>query len=393
MAEPFDSLGQFHKRSEIRRARDLSFRHFTDLVFREPVRPDIFYLLDAERKPAILRVYLQNLGLDGIALLEFFAGMLEAFRPANIANVNQTFHALFYFDKSAEIGKISDAAVDDCAYRIFFRSGVPGVRHGLLQAKGDAALVSFHFENGYFHVVAGFHHLRRVLGALLPAHLANVYQSFDTGFDLHERAIIGDADDFPLHSRAHGESFRDRGPRVGQQLLASQRDALFVFVKLQNLYFDFIARLDDGRRMRHASPNKIADVEQPVHPAEIHEHAVVSYVFHAPGDGRTFRQRGHQLIALGFLFFFKNRAAADDHIAALAIQFQDADVDIAILPGIQIVHRAQFDLRSRQESANTNINYQAALNALGDFARNRGMLAIGFLGALPDTPSVRAHMR
>src|ERR1700685_3430572 len=119
MAEPFDPLGQFHKRSEIRCARDLSFRYFTDLVFREPVRPDISYLLDAERKPAILRVYLQNLGLDGIALFEFFAGMLEALRPANVADVYQTFHALFYFEKSAKISKIENTAVYAYAYQIF----------------------------------------------------------------------------------------------------------------------------------------------------------------------------------------------------------------------------------------------------------------------------------
>src|ERR1700735_531428 len=232
-----------------------------------------------------------------------------------------------------------------------------------------------------------------MLAALRPTHLADVHESFNARFDLHEGAIIGDAYDFPLHSCAYRESFGDSCPRIGQQLLASQRNALFVFIKIQNCHFDFIARLDDGGGMRHASPNEIADVKKTVHPAEIDEHTIISYIFYPAGDHRAFRQGRHQFIALGLLLFFENRAAAHDYVASLTIQFQHADLDIAGLPSIQIVHRPQLDLRSRQERTNADINYQTALNALGDLAGDRRMLAIRFLDTLPNAPAVRTYVR
>src|ERR1700735_1235485 len=118
--------------------------------------------------------------------------------------------------------------------------------------------------------------------------------------------------------------------------------------------------------MRHASPNEIADVEKPVHTAEINEHAIVGYVFYSAGNYRAFRQGRHQFIALGFLLFFQNRSAAYDHVAALAIQLQNANADF---------------------------NDQATFDAFSNFARNRGMVAIRFLNTLPDAPPVRTHMR
>src|SRR5271156_2924718 len=318
--------------------------------------------------------------------------MLQALGPANVADVYQAFHAVFYFHECAEIRKVANAAIDDRADRIFFRGGIPRIGHRLFQAEGDAALVGPHFQHGYFHFVTVLHHLRGMFGALRPAHLADVHEPFHAGFDLHERAVIRDAYDFSLYSRAHRETFGYGCPRIRQKLLASQGDALFFFIKLQDLYFDFIARFDDGRGVRHASPNEVAHVEQPVHSAEIHEHAVVGYVFYTAGNNRTFRQGRHQFIALGFLLFFENRAPAYDHVAAFTIQLEDADVDITILPSIQVVYRPQFDLRSRQEGADADVNYQASLNALGNFARNRGMVTVRFLDLLPDAPPVRTHV-
>src|SRR6202043_1927484 len=127
--------------------------------------------------------------------------------------------------------------------------------------------------------------------------------------------------------------------------------------------------------------------------AEIYEYAVVRDVFHAATHNRIFRQRRHQRVAFGFLLLLKNRAAADNYIAALAIQFQNANFDVSILPSFQIVHRPQFDLRSWQEGANTDIDHQAALDALSYLAGDGRLLAIGFLDALPNAAPVSAHMR
>ena len=145
--------------------------------------------------------------------------------------------------------------------------------------------------------------------------------------------------------------------------------------------------------MRHASPDQVAHVQQAVHPAEVDEDAVVGHVLHAPGHDRAFGKRRRQRLALRFLLFFQNRAAAHHHVAALAIQLQDADLDFAVLPRFQIVHRPQLDLRGRQKRAHADIHHQPALDPLGDLAGHVGVLAIRFLDALPDAAPVRAHVR
>ena len=145
--------------------------------------------------------------------------------------------------------------------------------------------------------------------------------------------------------------------------------------------------------MRHASPHQVADVQQPVHPAQVHKYAVVRDVFHFAGNDSAFGQRAHQRVALGFLVFFQDRATAHHHVAALAIQFQHADFDFFFFPRIQIVHRTQFDLRSRQERAHADIHHQAALDPLGNLSLDSGVLAIGFLDAFPHAAAMCAHVR
>src|SRR5260370_339618 len=271
--------------------------------------------------------------------------MLDALGPAHVADVDQAFHALFDFDERAEIGEVADAAIDDGAHWIFFRGGIPGVGKRLLQSQGNAALIGLYFQDHHVYFVAFLHDLRRMFGALLPPHFPTGHQALDSRPHLHERAIIRDADDLALHARSHRETLRDRSPRIGQQLFAAERNALLVLIEFQDLNLQFVAGFDDRGRMRDASPDQIADVKQAVHSAEIDEDAVIGDVLHFAGDDGAFGERGHQRVALRFLVLFENGAAADDYVAAFAIQLQNANFDVFVFPAVQIVHRAQFDLR------------------------------------------------
>src|ERR1700722_15669124 len=215
--------------------------------------------------------------------------MLDALGPTDIADVDQTFHALFDFHKRAKIGKIANAAINDGADRIFLRGSVPGVGHGLLQPEGNSTLIGLYFEHGHVDFIPNLYHLRGVLGAFRPAHLADVHEPFDPGFDLNKSSVVRHANEFAFCARSHSEALGNGSPGIRQKLLAAQRDALLVFVKFQDLDFDFITRLNDGGRMRHASPNQIADVKQSVYAAEIYENAVVRYVFNAAGHDRILR--------------------------------------------------------------------------------------------------------
>jgi hypothetical protein len=53
-------------------------------------------------------------------------------------------------------------------------------------------------------VVTDVEHLGRVVDAAGPAHLADVDQAFDAGFELHEGAVVHDVDDFALDAQPTG---------------------------------------------------------------------------------------------------------------------------------------------------------------------------------------------
>src|SRR4029077_20981586 len=215
----------------------------------------------------------------------------------------------------------------------------------LLQAERNPALVRFDVEDYHFHFFAHLHNFRRMLGPLRPAHFADVDEAFDARLDLNEGAVIGDADNFSLHTRSGREAFRHGGPRVGQKLLAPEGNALLVFVEFQYLNLNFFAGLNHGRRVRNAAPDQVADVKQAVKSAQVNEDAIVGDIFHFSGDDRAFGESGDQRIAFRFLIILENHAAAEQHFAALAIQLENAELDFAVLTSVEIMNGAKLHLR------------------------------------------------
>ena len=134
-------------------------------------------------------------------------------------------------------------------------------------------------------------------------------------------------------------------------------------------------------------------MEQTIYSAQINKYTVIRHVLYTPRNHRAIRHGCQQSFALRFLLLFEDRAPAHHHISALAVQLEDANVDLAIFPPFQVVHRPQFDLRSRQESAHADVNYQAALDPLGYLALDVRMLTVGFLDSFPHAPPVRSYVR
>src|SRR5258707_15515055 len=78
VAKRFDILAEFHKGAEGGDARNFAFNELSDFVSLEPIAPDVVDLLDTEGDAAILRVDLQYLGGDRLALAEDFVRILHA---------------------------------------------------------------------------------------------------------------------------------------------------------------------------------------------------------------------------------------------------------------------------------------------------------------------------
>ena len=140
----------------------------------------------------------------------------------------------------------------------------------------------------------------------------------------------------------------------------------------------------------HAAPGKIGDVQQAVDPADIHEYAIAGNALDRSVEDLALGNRIQQFLPLRFLLFLENRAPADHHVSALAVQLENSDLDIAILPFLQFMHWPKISLRSRQERAHTHVNDQAALHAIDDPACQCGLVVVRLIEIGPNAASTRA---
>src|SRR3989449_6544405 len=162
-----------------------------------------------------------------------------------------------------------------------------GVRQ-LLQGEADAPLVRVHPDDQQGQLVADADQLvgpaDRAAG-----HLRDVEQPVHAGLQLHERAEVGEADDLPGDPRAHGVALRDRGPRIGLDLLEPERDALVLTVEVQDLSLELLPLVEDLRGVTHVpGPGHVRDVQESIDPRlELDERAEIGEVPYAPDRSRA----------------------------------------------------------------------------------------------------------
>src|SRR5262245_52726376 len=104
-----------------------------------------------------------------------------------------------------------------------------------------------------------------------PAHLADVYQALDAGFELDEGAIVHDVDDFALLPRAHRIPGFDLVPWIDAKLLETQGDFFLVTVDAEHLDFDFVVDLEHFGRMSHPVPAHVGNVQESINPTQVHK--------------------------------------------------------------------------------------------------------------------------
>ena len=155
---------------------------------------------------------------------------------------------------------------------------VPRVGLDLLEAERDAPRRRIDAEHHRVDRVADVEDLRRVLDALAPRHLGDVDQPFDARLELDEGAVVGQADDLAAHARADRVAVHHVRPRIGDELLVAERDALGRRVVLEHDHVDLVVDLEQLGRMADAAPRHVGDVQQAVDAAEVDERAVVGDV-------------------------------------------------------------------------------------------------------------------
>ena len=160
---------------------------------------------------------------------------------------------------------------------------------------------------------------------LRPGHLGDVDQAFDARLQLHERAVIGDVGDAALELGVDRVAGGDALPRIGEQLLDAERDAVRLVVDLDDLDLDRLADVHDLGRMVDAAPCHVGDVQQAVDAAEINERTVFGDVLDHAVDDLTLFEVGHELGALLGAALLEHRAARHDDVAAAAVHLEDLE--------------------------------------------------------------------
>ena len=189
------------------------------------------------------------------------------------------------------------------------------------------------------------------------------------GFQLDERAVIGDVRDRALELAANRVLGLDAAPRIGAELLHAEADALRLRIDADDLHLHGVADVQNLGRMVDALPCHVGDVEQAVDAAQVDERAVIGDVLDDAVDNLALFELGHDLGALLGAGFLKHGAARDDDIAAPAIHFQDLEGLRHVHQGRYVLDRADIDLAAGKEgNGAVEIDGEAALDAIEDDA-------------------------
>ena len=162
----------------------------------------------------------------------------------------------------------------------------------------------------------------------------------------------------------------DALPRIVEQLLHAERDAVGLVVDLDDLDLHLLADVEHLGRVIDAPPGDVGDMQQAVDAAEIHERAVVGDVLDHAVDDLTLFEVLHQLLALLGAGLFQHGAAGDDDVAAAAVHLQDLErLRLTFISGpTSRIGRMSTCERGRNATAPSRSTVKPPLTWLGDDA-------------------------
>ncbi len=263
----------------------------------------------------------------------------------------------------------SPSTVEPTGY--FSTNASHGLRRVCLRPSEMRRLTRIDLEHLHFDFLRGRDDLAGMHVLLGPRHFRDVDQAFDARLQFDERAVVGDVGDAAGEARIERVLRLDALPRIVQQLLHAERDAVGFVVDLDDLHLDRLADVEHFGRMVDAAPRDVGDVQQAVDAAEIDERTVIGDVLDHAVDHLTLFEVLHQLLALFGAGLFEHRAARDDDVAAAAIHLEDLERLRIVHQRADVADRTDIDLRARQEGHGAvEIDGEAALDLIEDDAVN-----------------------
>ena len=209
-------------------------------------------------------------------------------------------------------------------------------------------------------------------------------QALDTGFQLHEGAVIGDVGDATLVDGAQRVLHADQIPRIFLQLLHAEGDTMGFLVDLDDLHFDSLTDRQDLGRVVHAAPCHVGHVQQAVNAAEVDECAVLGDVLDHAVNRIAFLQLADDFGALFGAGLFEDRTARHHDVAAATVHLEDLERLLETHERACVAHGAHIDLGTGQEGHGTaEVDGEAALDAAEDRAFDACVVCVGLLETVP----------
>jgi hypothetical protein len=263
---------------------------------------------------------------------------------------------------------------------------------GLLDRQADAAAGEVEIDDLDPQLLAGGDDL---LGAVdvVRGHLRDVHESLDTFADLDECAELHELGDPAVDELLDLVALGKLLPRVLLGGLERQADALTAEVDVEDLHLDRIADGDHGTGMVDVLPRELADVDEPVHAAEVDECAEAD----DRGD-RSLADFAHlevveELVAGLLLVLFQVGATRQDHVVAVLVEFDDLAVHGLADVRREVADTAQLDERCGQEAAQADVDDETALDDLDDRTGNDLVGLLLGLDVAPRTLVLRTLLR
>ena len=194
-------------------------------------------------------------------------------------------------------------------------------------------------------------------------------QAFNAWLQFNECTVIGDVRDATREARIERIFRFNRFPRISQQLLDAERDAVRFMVDLDDLNLELLTDGHHFRRMVDAAPCHVGDVQQTINTTEIDECAVFGDVLDGTVNGLTFLEIGNEFGTGLCARLFEHATTRNNDVAATTIHFQDQERLYNAHQRADITDRTDVDLAARQEGGCAiKIDRIAALDDVEDNA-------------------------
>src|ERR1700761_2153549 len=305
-------------------------------------------LLDAERDALLFDIDVEHHGLDHVALLEVVDHLLARKLPVEIGQMHHAVDVALETEEQTELGLVLDLALDGRTDRELLDEDFPRVTHGLLETERNPALDGIDFQHLHFDFLRGRNDLAGMHVLLGPRHLRDVDQAFDARLQLDERAVVGDVGDAAGEARVERILGLDALPRIVQQLLHAERNAVGLVVDLDDLDLHGLADGEHLGRVIGPAPGDIGDVQQAVDAAEVNERTVIGDVLDDTVNHLTLFEVLDQFLTLFGAGLFQNGTARHYDVAAAAIHLEDLERLRVVHQRRNVADRPDIDLGARQ---------------------------------------------